>query len=181
MTENKRQSPAGRIVAFAIMAAVVLADQLSKLAAVKSLVHVGSSTTAIPGVLDFKYILNSGATAGMLSDHRWIFMTVSTVVIIGLIVYLALGRASRAAYAVSLAMICGGGIGNMIDRAAKGTVVDFLDVTCFDFFPFNTVFNVADVCVCVGCGILIVSVLVVELKSRKKDKDRSSGDAKADE
>ena len=181
MTDSKRQSTAGRIITFAIIAAVVLADQLSKLAAVKGLVHVGNSSTAIPGVLDFKYILNSGATAGILSDRRWIFMTVSTVVIIGLIVYLALGRASRAAYAVPLAMICGGGIGNMIDRVARGTVVDFLDVTCFDFFPFNTVFNVADVCVCVGCGILIVSVAVVELKNRKKDKDHGRDDGKAEE
>ena len=168
MTENTKQSVKGRIAAFAAAAAVVLADQLTKAAAVSVLVHEGASRTAIPGVLDFTYVLNSGATAGILADHRWIFMVVSTLVIIAAAVYIALGKMKSNFAAVSLALIVGGGIGNMIDRVANGKVVDFIDVTLVDFFPFNTVFNVADVFVCVGCALLVLSIIIEEIKDRKK-------------
>ena len=171
MTEkNIKQSVRGRIAAFAAAAAVVLADQLTMLAAVKGLGRLGNSTTAIPGVLDFTYVENSGATAGILADKRWVFMVVSAVVIIGVIAYIALGKAKSNFTAISLALIVGGGIGNMIDRVARGTVVDFIDVTLVDFFPFNTVFNVADMFVCIGCALLIISVLIGEIGNMKKAK-----------
>ena len=175
MTDKKRLPASGRIIAFVIMAAVVIADQLTKAAAVKELVHVGNSTTAIPGVLDFTYVLNSGATAGILSGHRWIFMVISAVVIIAASVVMALGRIRYRFTAYSLALIVGGGIGNMIDRVARGKVVDFINVTFVDFFPFNTVFNVADMCVCIGCALLVLSVIVSEIKERKEHKDAAAG------
>jgi len=169
MTKD-RQSVLGRIMTFVAVAAVVIADQLTKLAAVKVLVRVGAGKTVIPGVLDFTYVLNSGATAGILSGHRWVFMTVSSVVIVAIVIYISMGRVKNTFTAISLAMIVGGGIGNMIDRVARGTVVDFIDVTLVDFFPFNTVFNVADVCVCVGCVLLIISVLVSEIREKKNSR-----------
>ena len=70
--DNKLQSVKGRLITFAVALAAVLADQLSKIAAVKGLVRVGESVGVIPGALSFTYVLNSGATAGMLSDKRWI-------------------------------------------------------------------------------------------------------------
>ena len=175
--DKSAQSVGARLAALGVALAVVIADQLTKLAAVKALVHVSNSRVAIPGVLNFTYILNSGATNGILAGHRWVFMTVSTVVIIGIAVYVALGKVRSNLTAISLAMVVGGGIGNMIDRVARGTVVDFLDVTCFDFFPFNTVFNVADVFVCVGCGLLILSVILSEIKDRKKKNEETPADA----
>ena len=175
MTDNTKQSVRGRIAAFAAAAAVVLADQLTKCAAAHALVNEGASRTAIPGVLDFTYVLNPGATAGILANHRWIFMVVSTLVIIAAVIYIALGKMRSNFSAVSLALIVGGGIGNMIDRVANGKVVDFIDVTLVDFFPFNTVFNVADVFVCVGCALLILAIIIEEIKDRKK-KNTSVGD-----
>ena len=171
MTTDKkaRMSVPSRIAAFAIAAAVVLADQLSKFAIVRTLVTVESRVTVIPGILDFYYIRNSGAVAGLLSNHRWVFMVVSTVVIILVSVYLSLGKAETRLGAVSLALILGGGIGNMIDRVAYGEVVDFFDVTCVDFFPFNTSFNVADSCVCIGRGLLLLSVIISEIKMKRSN------------
>ena len=170
MTDNKTISVRARIAAFASAAAVILADQLTKLAAVKDLGRLGNSRTVIPGVLDFTYVENSGATAGILADHRWIFMVVSAIVIAAVVIYIALGKPGSRFTAISLALITGGGIGNMIDRVARGSVVDFIDVTLVDFFPFNTVFNVADMFVCVGCAILIIAVTVDEVKEAKSKK-----------
>ena len=58
----------------------------------------------------------------------------------------------------SVALIAGGGIGNLIDRALLGYVVDYLD---FRVFP---IFNLADICVCTGCGLLILYVLFIDGK-----------------
>ena len=63
---------------------------------------------------------------------------------------------------ISVAMIAGGGIGNLIDRIAIGYVVDYLD---FRVFP---IFNIADIAVCVGCGLLILYVLFLDGKQDGK-------------
>lgn len=57
----------------------------------------------------------------------------------------------------------------MIDRIAMGEVVDFIDVTATNIFPFNCIFNVADAFVCVGCVLLILSFVLDEIKEKKKD------------
>ncbi|MBQ7715539.1 MAG: signal peptidase II [Clostridia bacterium] len=171
MTNKMKQSVAGRMICALVIAAVVLADQLTKAAAVGALKAPGNSVTAIPGALDFTYVLNRGATAGILADRRWIFMAVSGIVIVAGLIILLLGKIKSNFTAVAVAMIIGGGIGNMIDRVANGEVVDFIDVTLVDFFPFNTVFNLADTFVCVGCVLLIVSVIAGEIKDRKKKDD----------
>ncbi len=181
MTDKKRQSVAGRLAALAVAVLAVAADQTTKALAVRALTYEGASVEAIPGALNFTYVLNSGATAGILANHRWVFMTLSTVVIIVAVACLALGRIKNNFTAVSLALIVGGGIGNMIDRVANGKVVDFIDVTLVNFFPFNTVFNVADVCVTVGCVLLVLSIVIEEIKDRKNassktDEEREEND-----
>jgi signal peptidase II len=62
----------------------------------------------------------------------------------------------------SVALIAGGGIGNLIDRIALGYVVDYLD---FRVFP---IFNLADIAVCVGCGLLVVYVLFFDGKQKNE-------------
>ena len=61
----------------------------------------------------------------------------------------------------ALALIAGGGLGNLYDRLTLGYVVDFLD---FRVWP---IFNVADICVCFGCGLLVIYVLFLEPRQRK--------------
>ncbi len=154
------------IFSFAVMAGVVLADQLTKLWTVKSLVHVGASYKLIPGVLHFTYVRNRGAGMGILEDHRWVFMSVSCVAIALIFAYLILKRPEDKLFLCSLALIAGGGIGNMIDRFALGYVVDMINVELIDFY----VFNVADSAVCIGCGLMILYVVLDEIREHKKKK-----------
>ncbi len=123
-------------------------------------------------VLHFTFVQNEGAAFGMLKDNRWVFMIISTVALIGLSVYL-FGFCKEGGWVkISLAMIIGGGIGNMIDRVALGYVVDFIDFTLIDF----AVFNVADSFVCVGSGILIAYLLLEQiLEIRRARRDRLKG------
>lgn len=157
------------IFSFAVMAGVVLADQLTKLWCVKELVHVGASYKLIPGVLHFTYVQNRGAGMGILEDHRWVFMSVSCVAIVLIFAYILWKRPADKLFLTALSLIAGGGVGNMIDRVALGYVVDMINVELIDFY----VFNVADCAVCIGCGVMILYMLLDELRERKKKKETS--------
>jgi signal peptidase II len=123
---------------------------------------------------------NRGAAFGLMKDSRWLFMTVSTIAILIFVAYLYLGHAENNLYAVSLAMVISGGIGNMIDRMALGYVVDFIDFRLINF----AVFNGADSFVCIGAGLLILALvkdLIAETKKSKASKAETVEDSKADE
>lgn len=162
-----------KAIYYVIYTAVILGgigiDQLSKLLAVKFLEPV----VTVPlwsGVLHLTYVENKGAAFGMLADHRWVFMTISSVAIVAIALYLYSGRSAGKLFNTALMLIVSGGIGNMIDRIALGYVVDFIDFALIDF----AVFNIADSFVCVGAGLLILSLvidIVNETKLAKKNKE----------
>ena len=138
----------------------VAADQLTKLAAVRLLKP--GSVTALPGVLDFTYVENRGAAFGILADHRWVFLVLSAAAIAAIFAYIIISKPRSRLLLISLGLIAGGGIGNMIDRVRLGYVVDFIDVTFVKFY----VFNIADSCVCVGCALLILSLIHISEPTR---------------
>ena len=142
----------------------VAADQLTKLAAVRLLKP--GSVTALPGVLDFTYVENRGAAFGILADHRWVFLVLSVAAIAAIFAYIIISKPRSRLLLISLGLIAGGGIGNMIDRVRLGYVVDFIDVTFVKFY----VFNIADSCVCVGCALLILWMILSERADRKAER-----------
>ena len=151
---------------FLLMAGVILADQLTKILALQYLAPVGSYPLW-ENVLHLTYVENTGAAFGMLKDHRWVFLVISTVALGGMIVYMFLNKSRHPLETVAVAFIVGGGIGNMIDRIARGFVVDFVDVKCIPFWKY--IFNVADIFVCVGCGLFILYVLLYETRVKKAE------------
>ncbi len=140
----------------------IFIDWLTKFLSVKLLMPLGKSVPIINGVLQLTYVENKGAAFGMLKEHRWVFILVSTVAIIAISLFLYLGHAPSRLSAASLSLIVSGGIGNMIDRIFLGYVVDFIDFCLIDF----AVFNGADSFVCVGAGLLILSIIL--MPSEKK-------------
>ena len=136
----------------AIIIGSVALDQLTKWLAVVYL--QGEPSFPIwQDVLHFTFVKNKGAAFGMLSEHRWVFMILSTVTIVGLSIYLfRFSKKNHKIVNICLAMIIGGGIGNMIDRIALGYVVDFIDFRLINF----AVFNGADSFICVGAGLMIL-------------------------
>ena len=147
-----------------IVVMTVLVDTLSKNLAVLSLKDTGESDFAvIPGVFHFTYHENKGAAFGMLSDNRWVFMTISTVAISAIAIYLFCNKENSYLLSVSLSFILGGGIGNMIDRVLLGYVIDFLNFKIINF----PIFNLADAFVTVGAALMI---LYMFKQDDKKDK-----------
>jgi signal peptidase II len=110
---------------------------------------------------------NKGAAFGILQNQRWFFVVVTTFVVIGLIWYLRkTAREGKKLMPFALSLVLGGALGNFVDRALHGEVVDFLQF----HFQFNLlgwavdyiypIFNVADSAIVVGvCLILLESVL----------------------
>lgn len=151
----------------AIMYAVILLDQLTKWWAVHRLQAV-DEIPLIPGVLYLKYTTNEGMAFGMLKDHRWIFLVLTSLILVVIAVFLikTRHRQKHPLLNVSLGLILGGGIGNMIDRVFFadtlfcGKVVDFIDFRLIHF----AIFNVADAAVCIGEALLIIYILWVDGK-----------------
>ena len=160
---------------FLVMAGVIVLDQASKWLVLLTM-DLHESIEVIPGVFRFTYIRNQGSAFGMFSDSRWVSLVLSVVGIAAVIFYLVKFRPTQKLMWIPLAMIAGGGIGNMIDRLfygeefGSGTVVDFLD---FCLFPelWMWIFNVADAFVCVGAGVLFVYLLMDIIREYKAEKN----------
>ena len=153
------------ILSLLIIALSVLLDQVSKYLVLKN-IPMYENVPVLDGVFHFTYVENKGAAFGMLSDARWVFMVISVVAIAAFIIYLIKWKPKNMLLKVSLSMIIGGGIGNMIDRVMRQSVVDFIEV---EFMQF-AIFNVADIFVCVGCGLMMLYVILSEIEESKKKK-----------
>jgi signal peptidase II len=146
-----------------IAAAIVIFDQITK-ALVKARLPLHESVTVIPGFFDLTHVRNTGAAFGMLNDLEFAYkpalMVVVALVALGAVASYAmtLPAAQRIAR-YGLALILGGAIGNLIDRATMGYVVDFVDVYWrgVHFWAFN----VADSAITVGVVLMLLDVLGV--------------------
>ncbi len=153
------------ILFFAIILGIICLDQVSKWLAIIFL-KGETPVMIIKGLLRFSYVENRGAAFGMLSDQRWVFLVISTLAIIGIIVYMIKWRPESKLACVGIAFIAGGGIGNMIDRTLLGYVVDFIDF----YTIWQFVFNIADSFVCVGAGLLMFYLVCETIKEYKANK-----------
>lgn len=131
---------------------VVVLDQATKVA-VRHLMPLGSpSRTLIPGILNLYRVENTGAAFSIGEGSTWLFV-ICAMVAFGVACLMVWRNDLPFPLVLSLGCVAGGGVGNMIDRLATGSVTDFL-ATAFMNFP---VFNVADIFV--TCGVAISMLL----------------------
>ena len=148
---------------------VIAIDQLTKWLCVAYLKPVGR-VPLIPNFLKLTYVENRGAAFGSFTENRWVFMVISTVAIIGVTVYLLRYCEDNRLLRCALALIVGGGIGNMIDRIALGYVIDFIDFCGI----WAYVFNGADSAVCIGAGLMILYVILEIIRESKAAKQEAT-------
>lgn len=152
------------ISAIIIVVSIVF-DQITKILAKNSLCNA-DDVVAIPHILGFTYVENRGAAFGIFANSRWVFMIFSTIAI-GVMIYLLYKlKKQHMLLLVSLSMLIGGGIGNMIDRIFRGYVVDFFEFLFMDF----AVFNVADCFVTIGAVLLAFYLLFMYDDKEEKSK-----------
>ena len=169
MLKIRKRSALYYAVYSGIIALGIILDQLTKWLATEFLQPI-DKIPLIEGFLHLDYSTNSGMAFSMLSapGQRWIFLTVSTVLIIVMSAYLYLGMPESRLYAVSVSLIVSGGIGNMIDRIFIGEVTDFIYLRLI-----GATFNGADSFVCVGAGMLILALILDVIKEAKAKKSQS--------
>ena len=135
--------------------AVVLVDQAAK-AVVRGNLAPGQSVDVVGELVRIVFGQNSGALFGLFKDNAVMFGLVS-IVVVGLIVVYHARSAASPYLTVTLGLLLGGAIGNMIDRLLLGYVVDFVDVGIGPT-RFYT-FNVADSAISVAILLLFVAAV----------------------
>lgn len=139
----------------ALAAMVVVADQFTK-SLVTSSLQPGQGVEVVGDTVRIVFGQNNGALFGLFKDSALMFGAVSIVVIALIVVYHA--RTATSLYlTVTLGLLLGGAIGNMLDRLRLGYVVDFVDVG-IGTLRFYT-FNVADTAISLAILLLFVAAL----------------------
>ena len=139
---------------YALLVTVLLVlDQLTKIWASHSL---SATMDVIPGFLAFAYAENRGAAFGIMQNMQPVFIIMSILFAIVASIYL-----TKKQHALPVIAQLGGwltvtgAIGNMLDRAIRGYVVDFIYAYGINF----PVFNVADVCLTIGAALVVIYLL----------------------
>ena len=142
-----------RVLLFLTAFCIYIADRAAKLVALK-VMSVGQSIKVIPNIFHITLVFNNGAAFGLLKDRAAFFVIVSMFVITFIILFAWRHKGMSWLLAVSLGLVLGGSLGNLVDRMTFGYVVDFFD---FRIWP---VFNIADSGITVGVGMLALSLAI---------------------
>ncbi|MSO56720.1 MAG: signal peptidase II [Acidobacteria bacterium] len=153
----------GRSSELWIAVVIITLDQATK-AIVRSRLPLHESVPVIPGFFDFTHVRNTGAAFGMLNSvdfeyKPFVMVAVALVALAAVASYALTLPPDQRLARVGLALILGGAVGNLIDRATAGFVVDFVDVYWrgVHFWAFN----VADSAITVGVALMLLDLLGV--------------------
>lgn len=146
-------------VALALIAVVIVADQISKAWLYDYLVRSGRQAIVVLPFFNLVTVWNHGVSFGMFNSGSgatsWAFVGLALAIVAALAVWVI--RAERMLPAVALGLVIGGAIGNVIDRVRLGAVFDFLDVHAAGWhWP---AFNVADSAITIGVALLLLDSL----------------------
>lgn len=153
---------------FALSLIIILLDQLSKYIAV-DIIPLYESIEVLP-FFSWTLLYNEGAAFSFLSDQggwqRWFFIILSTIVTAVLTIWLFRLQDDEPSIALSLSLIIGGAIGNLIDRVLLGHVVDFIHLHYQAYYW--PAFNVADSAITIGVAIMIIDSLFFAQKREEQ-------------
>jgi signal peptidase II len=145
---------------------VLILDQITKWFIVSGL-QLGEARSVIGDFFQITSHRNRGAAFGILQDQRWFFIVITLAVAAGIILYLQRTyKEGKKLLPFALSLLLGGALGNFVDRAIFGEVVDFLQFR----FQFNwmgnpvdytyPIFNLADSAICIGVALIFIDSIV---------------------
>ena len=142
-----------------IAVAALAADQLTK--------HVVASRLALDddvrvlGPLSIHHVQNSGIAFGLFSSATPVVIVLTGLAVAWMLAFFARSGARHPLLPVSLGLVIGGSLSNLIDRVRLGHVTDFLDLR---FWP---AFNLADSFIVVGVAILLATLVAADREPRR--------------
>lgn len=158
---------------FALAGVTVVLDRASKVWALDALFDPPARIMVGP-VLNLVPVWNRGVSFGLLSNDSpwgpWLLGGFALAVAVALVIWLL--RAESRVLGAGLGLVIGGAVGNAIDRALYGAVVDFIDAHWGDLhWP---AFNIADAAITVGVGLLLLDAFGVGTGARASQGGRTS-------
>ena len=147
-------------IALAIGIALAGIDQLLKYLVV-TYVKPAGTVNVLGDVVKLTYVENRGVAFGMFQGMQWLFIALTSVLLIAIMIYMLKKRPDSKFFYITVALIIGGGIGNLIDRIFLNYVVDYISLS---FFP--PVCNFADYCITVG--VILLAIYLLFFADKKK-------------
>jgi len=161
MTDSRIRARDHRPLAFGIAAAIFVADQLIKWIVINPLALKQARQIELLPIFNLTWVENYGVSLGLLTANsdtsRWLLVALTAAISVGVAVWI--WREKMRADALALSMVLGGALGNIVDRARFGYVVDYADLHFGSFQPF-LVFNVADAAITIGVLLLLLRALL---------------------
>ena len=156
-----------RTIGLSVAAAVFALDQLLKWVMIVPLALREVRVIPLIPIFDLRWTENNGVSLGLLTANsdtqRWLLVGVTAAVALLVLVWLL--RERLLGDILALALVLGGALGNILDRARFGYVVDYADLHFGTFRPF-LIFNLADAAITIG----VLIILARSLLSREKPK-----------
>jgi len=147
-------------VAYLVLLAVVVIDQLAKIAIRRSL-PIGESRDFWPGVLRFTHIENTGAAGSSFEGWGRLFIPVAVAVVVWVVYAQRKGKLNNAWLAAGAGFFAGGAVGNAIDRLLFAQVTDFLDWT-----GSRGIMNLADLAINIGVLLGVAGLVIGDRKNK---------------
>lgn len=142
---------------FIIIVVGLVLDRVTKLWA-KDTLHDKADIVVIKDFFGFTYTENRGAAFSIFQNKVFFLAVITSIVILFMIYYLIKLRKDSILVRLSLSLIIGGAVGNLIDRIYYGYVVDFIMFHYKDVYTFP-IFNIADIMVVIGTGLLALYII----------------------
>ena len=128
-------------------------DICSKLI-ISKCINVNESIEIIKNLLNITNVRNTGVAWSLFDNQQILVLSVSTIIIIGIIAYIIKNKPNTISEKLAYSLILGGAMGNLIERIIHGYVIDFIDVYIFGYnYP---IFNLADTFIVIGAIWLII-------------------------
>ncbi len=159
-----------KYIFFSVSALIVLADQVSKKFFEKFLLSLDTGSINVIGdeLVRFTLAYNTGIAFSIKLGSRYFLSTISLLASIFIIYLIIKIDLKKKLELWAFTFILGGAIGNLIDRAVYGKVIDFIDCDFPDFIMTRwPIFNIADSFVTIGMVFLAVQYLFFEKKGNK--------------
>lgn len=165
------------LLLFGIAGLIVALDQWSKWLVEKT-IPLGEEVfpiRALAPFFRFTFWKNTGAAFGLFQNASLVLLIVSILIAIDLVWTFHNSQNEPLLFKISLALMLGGALGNMIDRVSQGFVTDFIAVGRFP------VFNIADSAVTIGVGLMLLTLLLQEKAERQRKLKQEPMNAGEDE
>jgi len=152
------------ILLFAVTGLVLAADQISK-NIVQRTMYLGQSIDIINPFFAITYSENSGASFGFLPQAGDIFLILAIVIVTGIFIFYPRIPQKAALTRIGIALVCGGALGNAVDRLTQGAVIDFIHYEIPGVI--SNVSNLADHAIVIGVILILINSWRYEDKKKE--------------